>query len=92
MTVEQLRRMHQARPFEAFDIHMAGGRSLPVEHPEVLALSPAGRTISVGLPDGTFEIVDLLLVTSLKSRPNGSPRRRRRTTRAAPSPVALMAA
>jgi hypothetical protein len=56
---------------------MADGRSLPVEHPEFLALSPAGRTISVGLADGNFEIVDLLLATSLKSRSNGSPRRRR---------------
>jgi hypothetical protein len=62
MTTEQLRKMHQARPFESFDIHIADGRSLPVEHPEFLALSPAGRTISVGLSDGTFEIVDLLLV------------------------------
>ena len=78
MTTEQLRKMHQARPFESFDIHIADGRSLPVEHPGFLALSPAGRTISVGLSDGTFEIVDLLLVTSLKSRPSDSPRRRRR--------------
>jgi hypothetical protein len=66
MTIEQLRKMLQARPFEPFDVHMADGRSLPVEHPEFLALSPAGRTISVGLADGNFEIVDLLLATSLR--------------------------
>jgi hypothetical protein len=77
MTIEQVRRMHQARPFQAFDIHMADGRSLPIEHPEVLAIPPPGRTIIVGLADGTFEIVDLLLVTSLKSRSNGAPRGRR---------------
>jgi hypothetical protein len=73
MTIEQLRKMHQARPFRAFDIFLADGRSLPVEHPELLALNPPGRTISVGLSDGTFEIVDLLLVTSLKQRANGAP-------------------
>jgi hypothetical protein len=69
--------MYQARPFQAFDIYLADGRSIPVEHPEVLAIPPPGRTIGVGLADGTIEIVDLLLVTSLKPRANGAPRRRR---------------
>jgi hypothetical protein len=77
MTIEQLRQMHQARPFQAFDIHLADGRTLGVEHPEFLAQSPTGRTIAVGNADGTIEIVDLLLVVSLKPRANGSPRRGR---------------
>jgi hypothetical protein len=77
MTIEQLRKMHLARPFQPFDVHLADGRSLPVEHPEFLSQSPVGRTIAVGLADGTIEIVDLLLVTSLKPRSNGSSRRGR---------------
>jgi hypothetical protein len=71
MTVEQLRKMHQAKPFQPFEINLADGRALPVEHPEFLAITPPGRTIGVGLADGTIEIVDLLLVTSLKPRSNG---------------------
>jgi hypothetical protein len=78
MTIEQLRRMHQTRPFQPFDIYMGDGRSVPVEHPEMLAINPPGRTIAVGHADGTFEIVDLLLVTSLKARGDGHPRRRPR--------------
>jgi hypothetical protein len=74
MTIEQLRRMHQTRPFHPFDIHLADGRRLPVDHPELLAMTPPGRTIGVGLDDGTIEIVDLLLVTSLKPRANGRSR------------------
>jgi hypothetical protein len=77
MTMEQLRQMHLAQPFRAFDIYLADGRTLPVEHPEFLAQSPAGRTIAVAHADGTLEIVDLLLVVSLKPRPNGSQRRGR---------------
>jgi hypothetical protein len=77
MTIEQLRRMHQARPFEPLDILLADGRSPPVEHSEMLAIAPPGRTIGVGMADGTIEVVDLLLVTSLKPRPNGSRRRGR---------------
>lgn len=79
MTIEQLRRVHQARPFQPFDIHLADGRRLPVNHPELLAIAPPGRTIGVGLKDGTIEIVDLLLVTSIKPRPNGRSHFGRRT-------------
>jgi hypothetical protein len=78
MTIEELSRMHQARPFQPFDIFLVDGRSLPVEHPEFLSRSPGGRTIAVGLADGSHEIVDLLLVVSLKPRANGASRRRRR--------------
>lgn len=75
MTVEQIRKMYQAKPFHPFEIHLADGRSLPVTSPEFLAFTPPGRTIGVGLADGTIEIVDLLLVTTLKPRPNGRTRR-----------------
>ncbi len=78
MTFEQLQKMHRARPFRPFDIHLADGRTLPVEHPEMLAVPPPGRTIGVGCADGTIEIVDLLLVTSLQPHPNGSGRSKRR--------------
>ena len=78
MTIEQLRELHGRRPFQAFRIHLADGRSLPVEHPEFLSQSPTGRTIAVALADGSHQIVDLLLVTSLEVRPNGARRTKRR--------------
>lgn len=76
MTVEQLRKMHQARPFRPFRVHMADGRHLDVEHPEFLAHTPTGRTVMIAQPDESFEVIDLLLVTSLepidgKRRPRG---------------------
>jgi hypothetical protein len=75
MTIEQIRQLHSVTPFRAFDIHLADSRALRVEHPEQLAIG--GRTIGVAGPDGTIEIVDLLLVVSLKPRPNGVSRRGR---------------
>lgn len=66
MTIEQLRTAHQARPFRPFTVHLADGRTFPIEHPEFLATSPTGRTFIVMLPDDSHEIIDLLLVTSLK--------------------------
>jgi hypothetical protein len=77
MAVDQLRRLHRAQPFQPFEIHLADGRLLNVPHPECLAITPPGRTVGVALTDGTIEIVDLLLVTSLRPRSNGSSRRRR---------------
>ena len=77
MTIDQLRKLHQARPFHPFEMHLADGRTLPVDHPEMLAVPPPGRTVGVGMADGTIEIVDLLLVVSLKPRGNGAGRRRR---------------
>ena len=76
MTIEQLRRMHQARPFSPFRVHMADGRHLDVSHPEFLAHTPTGRTIMIARPDESFEVIDLLLVTSLEPI-NGKPRSRR---------------
>jgi hypothetical protein len=78
MTIDRLRQMHQARPFRPFDIHLADGRSIPVEHPEFLSQSAGGRTLAVAVP-GTdaIEVVDLLLVTSLKQRDSSQPRRGR---------------
>ena len=77
MIIEPLREMHRARPFQPFDIHLADGRVLPVEHPEFLAQSPSGRTIGVGHDDGTIETVDLLQVVSLEPHPPASGRRGR---------------
>ena len=73
MTIEQLRQMQQARPFRPFRVHMADGRHLDVVHPEFLAHTPTGRTVMIARPDESFEVIDLLLVTSLEPI-DGKPR------------------
>ena len=75
MTIDQLRQLYSARPFRAFDLHLADSRTLTVEHPEQLAISPTGRMIHVAHTDDTVESVDLLLVVSVRPRSNGAQRR-----------------
>jgi hypothetical protein len=75
MNIQELRNMLRAQPFRPFDIRLADGRSISVNHPEFVGETPSGRIIGVGTAHG-FEIVDLLLVTSLKPRSNGARRRR----------------
>jgi hypothetical protein len=77
MTIEQLKQMHEARPFQPFRIHMADGRHLDVRHSEFLARSVSGRTITVAKENDAFEVVDLLLVTSLEPIRVGARRGRR---------------
>jgi hypothetical protein len=74
MTINQLRKLHQAQLFQPFRINLADSRSLVVAHPELLAINEGGRTIIVVTGDeNLYEVVDLLLVTSLEVL-NGHPR------------------
>jgi hypothetical protein len=78
MTLEKIRDAWAARPFRPFRIHMADGRSVLVRHPELLAMAPSGRVLTVYQPDDSEERVDLLRVASIgfrrspgRARPRG---------------------
>jgi hypothetical protein len=82
MTIEQIRNVYNAQPFQPFVIHLAGGRAIPVNHREFIMSVPSGRTLFVAQPDDTVNIIDLLLVTDLELRPTpDGPGRRRRASR-----------
>jgi hypothetical protein len=66
MTTEALSKLHTARPFRPFIIRLGDGQALAVPHPEMLAYAPKQRTAVVSLDDGSFQIIDLLLVTGLE--------------------------
>jgi hypothetical protein len=80
MTIEALRKLYDAQPFRPFVMHLADGREIAVSHREFMAAAPSGRTVVVYQPDDSFDIIDLLLVTSLKvqSGTNGTGRHKRR--------------
>ena len=84
MTIEQLKKLHDAVPFRPFRVHVADGRSFAVPHRDFMSHTPAGRTLIVyDEKDGEgFSILDLLLVTELEvmdtSKGNDKPRRGRR--------------
>ncbi len=67
MTVETIRRIHEARPFRPFNLFIADRRRLYVPHPECLwVLCNVGRTIFIEAEPDAPEFVDLLLVASIK--------------------------
>ncbi len=70
--------MHAA-PFAPFTIHIADGRSLPVPHPDFIAIMGTGRSIVVTSPTEkmpSYSIIDdVPLITELEVhgvKPNGS--------------------
>ena len=79
MTIERIRELYNAQPFQPFLIHLADGCSVPVHHREFMMSVPSGRTLFVAQPDDSVNIIDLLLVTDLELKPagNGTSRRRR---------------
>ena len=80
MTIEGIRRLLDAQPFQPFIMHLADGREIRVHHREFIMALPSGRTLVVAQPDDTVNIVDLLLVADIevKIRRNGSSGKRRR--------------
>ncbi len=80
MTSEKLLEFYRAEPFKPFILHLADGRNIAVAHREFIMAAPSGRTLAVYQPDDTFNLIDLLLVTDIEVKPNGSGTRKRRKT------------
>jgi hypothetical protein len=79
MTIEQLKKVHQAVPFRAFVLHMADGRKIPVRHRDFLSHSETGRTVVVHHDGDDFSILDVLMITEIEvANGNGLTSRRRR--------------
>lgn len=76
MKIEDLRTLHQARPFRPFAIHTADGRTFPIPHSEFLAYDPDGSTIVALRASDSFSVLDLGLVTELEILPERAKSRR----------------
>lgn len=66
MHVKELQSIYRSQPFRRFTLHLADGRGIRVEHPELMALSPTGRSAVVYGKDGALEVIDVLLVTGVE--------------------------
>lgn len=63
MDIAGIREALHKQPFEPFNIRLADGRSLPVPHPDFVALTP--RRAIVGAEDDSWSVVEPLLIVSL---------------------------
>ncbi len=65
-----IRGLRDQAPFRPFDIHLADGRCLTVVTPDHIMISPTNKEFALYNPDGTLNVVDANLITSItrKSR------------------------
>ena len=77
MTANQLRAVQNARPFKPFTLSLADGERVKVSHPELLLITPGGRTVVVATGEDSIKIIDLLLVTEIEVG-NGTGKRPRK--------------
>ena len=68
MNIELLRKLHQDRPFQPFDLHLADGRTVQVLNAESLAIFPTGKTIIITFDD-SWEVITLSSVVSFGVMP-----------------------
>jgi len=71
MTSSEIRKLLRAQPFQPFTLHLADGRSIDVAHPEAM-FAPPGMRVAIVLHAQFYEYVDLLLVTSIATKPPSS--------------------
>jgi len=76
MTIEQVKQLYNSAPFKPFVIHLADGRLIPYKQREFMATAPSGRKKVIYGPDDYFNIIDLLLVTSLEVKDGKTSKRR----------------
>jgi hypothetical protein len=69
-TIEQVRNVMHAVPFQPFTVHLVDGRRYLVKHPDFIAIptTPRGRDLTVHDDDGPH-LIDLNLVVELHAEP-----------------------
>jgi len=78
MQSSEFKSVYRAEPFRPFVVNLADGRNIRVEHPEFMAVSPMGRSAVIYGEDDSFEVVDVMMVTSITV---GNGKAKRRTKR-----------
>ena len=80
MDIAGIREALHKQPFEPFDIRLADGRSLPVPHPDFVAVGP--RRIIVVDQNDAWSVIEPLLIVSMdrqvrkRKDGNGAPKKR----------------
>ncbi len=73
MDLREIASLTGAQPFVPFVLRMADGREFTVNHPDFVARSPAGRSVTV-YDAGGVHILDARLIAELRHpEPSGRP-------------------
>ena len=66
MTIEKIRSLLRATPFQSFEVHTPDGGEFCVPHPDFAMLSGTGRLLHVARPKSDQkDIIDIALITDI---------------------------
>jgi hypothetical protein len=68
MSPDAVKKFMHASPWRPFTICLADGRKIHVPHPDFISISRAGRTVVLTNVDDEFEMIDVFLILSVKTR------------------------
>jgi hypothetical protein len=68
VNVKSVREFCEEKPFKPFEVHLADGRAIPVEHPELVFFPPSGQEVLIYQRDNSFDFIDVFQITSLRQR------------------------
>ena len=66
MSTDGIKEVVKKQPFRPFLIKMTSGATFEVNHPEFFAVSPSYRRLYLVLDDEHSEVIDTLLIESLR--------------------------
>ena len=73
MRTETLQHTVRAQPFRPFVIHLPEGRTVPIVRRDFALLSPNGRTLLAYEPDDSFNMIDVMRISSVQVGPPAAP-------------------
>ncbi len=73
MSSEGIKEVVKKQPFSPLVIKMTSGATFEVNHPEFFAVSPTYRRIYLFLDDEHSEVIDTLLIESIRVKEAASP-------------------
>ena len=65
MTLDQFTLVVRRQPFQPFQMVMVDGRSFTVDHPEFVAISRRGRSVTFYAQDNTLHLLDAALIADV---------------------------
>lgn len=68
MSPDAVKKFMRAVPWQPFTLCLADGRKMHVPHPDFISISRAGRTVVLTNVDDEFEMVDVFLILSIKTK------------------------
>ena len=79
MRADDIRRLHEAVPFQPFSLVLADGRDFHVPHHDFLSIAPKGTALCLWADDGGIgSYLDTALVAEVRMAPNGARHSKRR--------------